>query len=123
EKAGVNSVVVDSVADLGAVVSNLAFTLSLYSGQMCTTSQNIFVPKGGITAGGQRISAADFAKALAGGIGKLLGDPARAVEVLGAIQSPATVPRVEATASEGGEIVLQSKTISHPQFPQARRTY
>ena len=27
---------------------NLAFSLSLYSGQMCTTPQNIFVPRGGI---------------------------------------------------------------------------
>ncbi len=51
EKAGVNSVVVDSVADLQSAVNNLAFTLSLYSGQMCTTSQNIFVPKDGIAAG------------------------------------------------------------------------
>jgi phenylacetic acid degradation protein paaN len=120
EKAGVNSVIMDSVPDLGAVVGNLAFTLSLYSGQMCTTSQNIFVPKDGITAGGQRVSVADFAKALAGGVDKLLGDPAKAVEILGAIQNPATAKRVEAAAGEGGEVVLPSKTLNHPQFPQAR---
>jgi phenylacetic acid degradation protein paaN len=120
EKAGVNSVIVDSVPDLQGVVNNLAFTLSLYSGQMCTTSQNIFVPKDGITAGGQRVSVNDFARALAGGVDKLLGDPARAVEVLGAIQNPATLRRVEAAPNEGGEVVLASKTIAHPQYPQAR---
>src|SRR5258708_8290831 len=45
EKAGVNPVIVDSVHDVNAVVRNLAFTVSLYSGQMCTTAQNIYVPK------------------------------------------------------------------------------
>ncbi|MBI3410799.1 MAG: phenylacetic acid degradation protein PaaN [Planctomycetes bacterium] len=120
EKAGVNAVILDSVPDLPGVVGNLAFTLSLYSGQMCTTSQNIFLPKDGILVGGQRVSVADFAKALAGGIEKLLGDPARAVEILGAIQNPATVRRLEAAPSEGGEVVLPSKSVTHPQFPQAR---
>jgi phenylacetic acid degradation protein paaN len=120
EKAGVNSVIVDSVPDLPSVASNLAFTLSLYSGQMCTTSQNIFLPKDGIVAGGQRVSVADFAKALTAGLDKLLSDPARAVEILGAIQNPATLRRLEAAPGEGGEVIVPSKSITHPQFPQAR---
>lgn len=120
EKAGVNSVILDSVPDLQGVVGNLAFTLSLYSGQMCTTSQNIFLPKDGISAGGQKVALSDFAKALAAGVDKLLGDPARAVEILGAIQNPATVRRLDAAPGEGGEVVLPSKTVTHPQFPQAR---
>src|SRR5262249_36597694 len=99
EKAGVNSVIVDSVSDLQGLVNNLAFTLSLYSGQMCTTSQNIFVPKDGITAGGQRVSVNDFAKALAGSLDKLLGDTARAVEILGALHDPTTVHRLETPAT------------------------
>ena len=48
EKAGVNCVVIDSTDDYGAMLKNLAFTLSLYSGQMCTTTQNIYVPRDGI---------------------------------------------------------------------------
>src|SRR5262249_47507147 len=74
EKAGVNSVIVDSADDLGGVVRNLAFSLSLYSGQMCTTPQNVYVPKAGITAGGQRVGFDDFAQALAAAVDKLLGD-------------------------------------------------
>jgi phenylacetic acid degradation protein paaN len=120
EKAGVNPVIVDSVNDLKALIRNLAFTVSLYSGQMCTTSQNIYVPKDGLTAGGQRVSFDDFAKALASGVEKLLGDPERAVEVLGAIQSEATLQRLEAAPKEGGEVVLPSKPLTHPLFPQAR---
>src|SRR5262249_45444846 len=91
EKAGVNPVIVDSVPDLKAVVRNLAFTVSLYSGQMCTTSQNIYIPKDGILAGGQRVSFDEFGQGLAGGVDKLLGDTDRAVELLGAIQSDATI--------------------------------
>ena len=48
EKAGVNSVILDSVDDLKAMANNLAFSVCLYSGQMCTTPQNIFIPQDGI---------------------------------------------------------------------------
>jgi phenylacetic acid degradation protein paaN len=120
EKAGVNSVIVDSADDLNAVTRNLAFTLSLYSGQMCTTSQNIYVPKSGIAVGGQRVSFEEFAQSLATAVDKLLGDPKRAVEILGAIQSPATLQRLEKAPSEGGDVVLPSKPLSHPAFAEAR---
>ncbi|HWC45767.1 MAG TPA: phenylacetic acid degradation protein PaaN, partial [Casimicrobiaceae bacterium] len=48
EKAGVNQVIVDSTGDLKGLVRNLAFSLALYTGQMCTAPQNIYVPKTGI---------------------------------------------------------------------------
>jgi phenylacetic acid degradation protein paaN len=120
EKAGINPVILDSVIDLKAVVRNLAFTVSLYSGQMCTTSQNIYVPKEGIMAGGQRVTFDEFAKALAAGVDKLLGDTERAVEILGAIQNEATLGRLDAAARQGGEVILASKPLTHPLFPQAR---
>ena len=46
EKAGVNSVVVDSTDDFAGMCGNLAFSLALYTGQMCTAPQNIYVPAG-----------------------------------------------------------------------------
>ena len=39
---------VDSTNDLAGVARNLAFSLALYTGQMCTAPQNIYVPRGGI---------------------------------------------------------------------------
>ena len=42
EKAGVNSVIIDSVADLKPVVQNLAFAASLYSGQMWYRPAKLF---------------------------------------------------------------------------------
>lgn len=119
EKAGINSVIIDSVADLKAVTRNLAFTLSLYSGQMCTTTQAIYVPKGGIETAEGHMSFDQVAGALAKAVEKFLGDNDRACAVLGAIQAPATAERI-AACRELGEVLLDSESREHPQFPKAR---
>ena len=118
EKAGVNFVVIDSTADIKGLANNLAFSLSLYSGQMCTTPQNIFVPKGGIETDQGHMSFDDTARMIAGAVDKLLGEPARAVEILGAIQNQATLERIDHAAREG-HVVLASRTLAHPQFANA----
>jgi phenylacetic acid degradation protein paaN len=118
EKAGVNQVIVDSTADFNGLIRNIAFSLSLYTGQMCTAPQNIYVPKSGIETPEGRLTFEQFAAALAGGVTKLLGEPARAVEVLGAVQNEGVVRRLEAARSLG-PLALDTQTITHPQFPQA----
>ena len=60
EKAGVNTIVVDSTDNLRGVLGNLAFSLTLYSGQMCTTPQNIYVPRDGIDTDEGHLSFEDF---------------------------------------------------------------
>ena len=65
-------------------LGNLAFSLALYSGQMCTTPQNIYVPEGGVDTDEGHLSFDEFGERLAGAIGRLTGDDARAVEILGA---------------------------------------
>lgn len=119
EKAGVNCIVVDSIDDYKAMLKNLAFTLSLYSGQMCTTPQTIFVSREGVKTPEGVISAEQFGRDLATAVSKFLEDPARAVEVLGAIQSPATLARLDA-AKGLGEVLRASSPIAHPQWPDAR---
>src|SRR5690349_4053414 len=100
EKAGLNTVVVDSTDDYKGVLRNLSFSLSLYSGQMCTTPQNILVPSGGIETDAGHRSPEEFAADLAGAIDKLLGDPKRAVGTLGAIVNDGVLSRVtEATSA------------------------
>ena len=118
EKAGVNAIVVDDFSDIKGLCRNLAFTLSLYSGQMCTTPQNIFIPKVGIRSGGEVLSFDAVAEAIASGVQKFLSVPERAVEVLGAIQSEATLARIE-EAALGAEIVLESQALDHPAYPRA----
>lgn len=95
EEAGTNPVVIQGCRDLSAVCANLAFSLSLYSGQMCTAPQNLFVPASGIATADGTIGFEAFASALARAIDELLADPARASAVLGTIQNPATLERIE----------------------------
>ena len=121
EKAGVNSVIIDSADDLKAMTGNLAFTLSLYSGQMCTTSQNIFIPRDGIVVGGERKSFDEVAHAIVDAINWFLGDPKRASEVLGAIQNDSTLKRVDEAALElGGTVLRPSQPVANEMFPKSR---
>ncbi len=118
ELAGVNSVVIESTDSYKAMLKNLAFTLSLYSGQMCTTTQDIFVPAGGIETDEGHKSFDQVAADLGAAVDRFLADPAVATAVLGAIQSPDTVKRIE-EAAQLAEVVLPSRRIAHPDFPAA----
>ncbi|MEU4396092.1 phenylacetic acid degradation protein PaaN [Kribbella sp. NPDC023855] len=118
EKAGVNAVIIDSTDSFKALCNNLAFTLSLYSGQMCTTTQNLFVPADGIETDEGHKSFDEVGAGLANSISKLLGDDARAVELLGGIVNQAVVNRLE-LAPEYGDVVLESRAIKHPAYEDA----
>jgi phenylacetic acid degradation protein paaN len=123
EKSGVNSVVVDSTDDLAGMLGNLAFSFSLYSGQMCTTPQNVFVPRPGITTDQGHLSFDEVCDHLAVAVGRLTGDDAKAVEVLGATvndsvrEGAATI--ADLASSDGGRLVLDSRLVSHPAYPDA----
>jgi phenylacetic acid degradation protein paaN len=119
EKAGVNQIVVDSAHDFKSVARNIAFSLSLYTGQMCTAPQNVYVPKGGIETSEGHLSLDEVAQGLAEAVQKLVGDPARAVEILGAVVNDGVAQRIEA-ARGLGPVVLDSQAITHAQFPNAR---
>ncbi len=119
EKAGVNFIVVDSPPDFKGMLKNLAFSLSLYSGQMCTTPQNIYVPKAGIETPDGRLSFDEVASAIGQSLERFNADPERAVEILGALQSEATLKRLDESRSLG-RVVLEPKALTHPKFPQAR---
>jgi len=118
EKAGVNQVIVDSTADFKGLARNLAFSLALYTGQMCTAPQNIYVPKGGIDTPDGHLSFDEVATGIADAVAKLVGDPARAVEILGAVQNDGVIRRLEAARSLG-RVLLDTKTLSHAQYENA----
>lgn len=120
EKAGVNSTIIDSVEDMRAMTGNLAFSLSLYSGQMCTTPQNIFIPESGVKAAGGHVSFDDVAGAIVGALDWLLGDDKRGAEVLGAIQSEATLARIEQARTDGGLVLREADAVANKAFPDAR---
>ncbi|MFJ1808254.1 MULTISPECIES: phenylacetic acid degradation protein PaaN [unclassified Streptomyces] len=118
EKAGLNTVVVDSTEDYAGLLRNLAFSLSLYSGQMCTTPQNILVPRDGFPTDQGRRTADEFAADLGAALDKLLGDPARAAATLGAIVNDGVLKRVEEAAALG-RTAHASRELAHPDLPDA----
>lgn len=120
EKAGINSVVLHSCKDLNAMMQNLAFSLSLYSGQMCTCPQNIFIPKGGITAGDSTLTYEQTVQALADAVKGLVTHEKMGPGTLGAIQNPATCDRQKEAEALNLKCVLAPIAVTNPEFPNAR---
>jgi phenylacetic acid degradation protein paaN len=120
EKAGVNSVIIDSVEALDPVLDNLAFSLSLYSGQMCTTPQNIFIPSAGVKEGDAVVPYADVISRLSEKITGLVNHPKMGAGTLGAIQNPATIERVTTAKGLGCPVILDVTAVSQPGFEDAR---
>jgi phenylacetic acid degradation protein paaN len=118
EKAGVNTVIVDSTDSFAGMCANLAFSFALYSGQMCTAPQNVYVPADGINTDEGHKSFDEVADGFAAALGKLLGDDERAVEVLGGIVNDAVLERL-ASAAGTGRVVVESRAVEHPAFPNA----
>jgi phenylacetic acid degradation protein paaN len=118
EKAGVNTIVVDSTDDFAGMCRNIGFSLTLYSGQMCTTPQNILVPAAGIETEAGHKSLDEVAAGIAAAVEGLTADPARAVEVTGAIVNDGVLDRL-ARVRDMGEAVLDSRVVAHPAFADA----
>jgi phenylacetic acid degradation protein paaN len=120
EKAGVNAVVVDSTDSFKGMCFNIAFSLALYTGQMCTAPQNLFVPNDGIDTDEGHKSVDDLAAGISAALGKLVGDDARAVELLGGVVNSAVLERITATAaSDSSSVVVEPREVVHPAFPDA----
>jgi phenylacetic acid degradation protein paaN len=118
EKAGVNTVVVDSTSDFKATCFNLAFSFALYTGQMCTAPQNVYLPAAGIETDDGTKSPADVAAGIGAAFDKLLGDDAKAVELLGGVVNDGVLTRLEAAARQG-EVLVPSRTVTHPSYDDA----
>jgi phenylacetic acid degradation protein paaN len=119
EMAGVNAVVIESTYDYAGMLKNLAFALSLYSGQMCTTPQNFFVSRHGIETNDGHKSFEQLGSDLASAVTDFLADPRVANNVLGAIGSEATLERLD-RASQLPQVVLPSRALEHPDYPKAQ---
>lgn len=118
EKAGVNTVVVDSTDSFAAMCQNLAFSFALYTGQMCTAPQNVYLPADGIETDEGHKSVAEVAEGIGAGLTTLLGEDARAVELLGGVVNAGVLERL-AGAGSSGEVLVASREVEHPSYPSA----
>ncbi len=121
EKSGVNTVVLDSTDDFAGMCSNLAFSVALYTGQMCTAPQNLYLPADGISTDEGTKSVNDVVAGLEGAFGKYLGDDARAVELLGGVVNDGVLQRLDQARSgdSPGAVAIPSREVRHPAYADA----
>lgn len=126
ETAGCNAVVLESVDDLDAVLAALAKSIVLFSSQMCTAPQNIWMPADGVREGDTRVSPDDVLDQLVEHINVLVEDPKMSAGLCGALHSEVTVDEmakiqvyVEAHPDEG-TVVRATTPYTHATFPNAR---
>lgn len=90
---------------------------------MCTSPQNVYIPRQGLRVGDAALSFDETANALVESINGLLAEPARAAGILGAIQSENILNVVERAREIGqtrGKILRDAAPYAHPEFPNAR---
>jgi phenylacetic acid degradation protein paaN len=123
ETAGCNTVVLESAEDLDAAIRSLATTLCMFSAQMCTSPQNIYVPRSGVRTPQGQVSLDEVGERLAAAVAALTRDPKKASMILATIQSPQTLAMLEGFRQQGadtGRVLLEPAPYPHPEFPQAR---
>ncbi len=123
ETSGCNTVVLESAPDLDPVLRSLATTMSLFSAQMCTSPQNIYVPRGGVMTDAGNVSFDEVGARLAAALAAVSAEPKKAAMILAAIQSPATLAKVAQMQAEGardGRVLLAAQPYVHPDYPHAR---
>ena len=122
EKAGVNSVILDSVGSLKDVLGNLAFSVSLYSGQMCTAPQNFFIPATGVKTAEGTASYEEVVEGFKQSVVGLATHPKMGAGTLGAIQNPATFERAKNSVTLGGNLLQPFQPVENPDYSSAKLT-
>lgn len=123
ETAGCNTVVLESADDLDAALRSLATTLCMFSAQMCTSPQNIYIPASGVRTPDGVVPFEAVAQRLAQAVAALTSDPKKAGMILATIQSPQTLvllEQIQQDAKDLGKVLLRPEPYVHPEFPDAR---
>ena len=127
ETAGCNTVVIESADDLDAALRSLATTLCMFSAQMCTSPQNIYVPSGGVKTPQGTVPLNEVARRLAEAVAALTAEPKKAAMILATIQSDQTISlllnieqTIESIRGPSVNILLKPRSYAHPDFPGAR---
>ena len=123
ETAGCNTVVLESADDLDAALRSLATTLCMFSAQMCTSPQNIYVPAAGVRTPAGLVPLDVVAQRLADAVAALTGDPKKAAMILATVQSDQTLALLQRMRDAGrqrGKVLLDPRPYTHPDFATAR---
>jgi phenylacetic acid degradation protein paaN len=112
ETSGVNCVVLDSFVDTASAMRAIAGAICLFSAQMCTAPQNIYIPESGVATPEGILSADEIERALVAAVEAISASPQRAAAVLGAIQSDRTINEI---AQLTAILRAQERVLSEPR--------
>ncbi len=114
----------ESVADLDAALAAVAQSLCMFSAQMCTAAQNIWVSADGVETPSGRVGVDELCERLAAAIDAVVADPDHAIQVCGTLQNPAvleSIANLKGVALDRGlTIVRESGALSSADWPHAR---
>ena len=120
ETAGCNAVVLESTDDLAATARAIAHSVCVFSSQMCTAAQNIWVPSDGVRVGTHRVSVDEVAEQLVAATDAWVRDPQHAAGLCGALFSPRTRDAITALENSGAPVLRHAAPYAHPTYPSAR---
>ena len=125
ETAGLNSVVLESCADLTATATAIARATCLFSAQMCTSPQNLYIPAVGIATEAGHKSFDEVVAAIITAIDTITDDPRSAAGIMGAVQAEGSVTLIHRLAERvaahpDAAIVRHARPYAHPDYPNAR---
>ncbi|MGP3689115.1 phenylacetic acid degradation protein PaaN [Streptomyces sp. IBSNAI002] len=118
--SAVNTLLVESTGDYRDMLANLAFSVSLYSGQLCTSPQNLLIPRDGIGTDEGHRTYAEIVADLGAALAALLADDTEAAGILGALLGPPVLERLERVmAGKAGTVAVPSRAVRDPAHPEA----
>ena len=118
EGPAVNPVVIDSTANFTGMLRNLMLSASMFSGRMCTSPRVVFTPREGVATPAGTLTTTEFDEHLMQAFERMLNDVPRSCEFLGMMRPFEYDARIDGAAVLG-DVVVDSKTLEHPQFPGA----
>jgi len=123
ETAGLNSVVIESCDELPATARAIARAACLFSAQMCTSPQNIYIPRDGVLTKNGRKTFDDVTKAIVAAVDDIAHSPASAAGIMGCIQARASVDlvmRLQDVCEIEASVLRRATPYVHPDYPAAR---
>jgi len=85
---------------------------------MCTAPQNVYLPADGIDTDEGHKSVDEVAAGIGAALDKMLGDDARAVELLGGVVNDGVLSRLSEAGSKG-RVLVESRAVQHPAYDGA----
>lgn len=108
EKSAINPVLIHSSKNLEESLQNLAFSILLYSGQMCTSPQNIYISEKGVKTPERTISYNEVVKMLQKALAEIIENPKIGEGTLGYIQNPKQLVETNNNFNQSSNNILMS---------------